>query len=353
MAVNLAQLFKTNQEIANPANWKKVTPKAFKAYITLLPVDVKVKNKAFGVEFNVPKGHPIVCRPYGDIRIVTDMNLYRDSEGRTGKELLTAHGKKHCINGCHEPQSVLPWTVVTCMEPMSAPAKVAIKLDVKNIHNIIVDTNITLKQFNGQPVIANNSSASIHNGYGDYLVANAQAGPNQTYIPDFNTLDIVNGRTFTEMFDMRTFVGQNIETDVDAYIKPAELVEFTSLVRKSAYDLITEFTRKNGLKIKNADTVSKTLSSLEFPVDENNIPLLNETTEQKKIARPVTIDIQAVNNPDATLRIVLKDYSSVKQLLLKAARKATLFNKNNIVNLDCNGEYMSLQKSFDVLNKVR
>lgn len=352
MAMDLNQLFKQHPDLGNPANWKRVTPKAYKAYLTIVPVDVKVHNKNMSAQFNVPAKQAIICRPYQDIRIAMNLESYKDSEGRTGQALLNAHAKRSCINGGHEPQSVLPWTPVMYIESASAPVKLAIRLDAKKIHNVVIQTACTSKQLGGQPVMANNSLHAINNGTGDYLVADGVLGPNGTFIPNMNTIDIINGRTFTEMFDMRAFAGQNIETGVDAHVKPAELVEFTQLVKKNAHTLITEFAKKNGISTIITEDDAKTLMDLNLPVDDENLPLLTEESEHKLLRKPVTVDFKSVDG-QVRLRVTLKTYGSVKHILSKRATRATLFSKANIQNIAHGNEYMNLESYFASLAKAR
>lgn len=353
MAMDLNQLFQQHPDLGNPANWKRVTPKAYKAYLTIVPVDVKVHNTNLSAQFNVPAKQAIVCRPYQDIRIAANLEYYKDSEGRTGQALLNAHAKRQCINGGHEPQSVLPWTPVTYIEPTSAPVKVAIKLDLKKVHNIIIQTPATNKQLGGQAVMANNSLHTVKNGTGDYLIADGVPGPNGTYIPNMNTIDIINGRTFAEMFDMRTFAGQGPnDTGVDAHVKPAELVEFTSLIKKNAHTLITDFAKANGVKAVISDEDTKTLMDLSLPVNDDNVPLLTEETERKPLRKPVTVDFQAADG-QSRMRVTLKTYGAVKHILLKAATRATLFSRTNIQNIAHGNQYMNLEKFFATLANGR
>lgn len=341
MAMNIQQLFQQYPELSNPENWKKVTPKAYKAYLTILPVPVKVRNAALSAQFEVPALQAIVCRPYKDIRKAVNLDYYKDSEGRTGQALVNAHAKKHCINGGHEPQSVLPWTPVTYIEPVNAPIKVAIRLDIRKIHNTQIKTAQTDVQFYGQVVMANNSLATIKNGLGDYLVADAILGPNGTYLPNMNTIDVINGRTFTEMFDMRAFAGQNVATDGDAFVKPVELVEFTSVVKKSAHSLIVDFARQNNLKLSFSEEDADLLNNLGLPVDDNNIPLLNEEQELKALRRAVTVNFTS-KDCDTKLRIVLKTQGAIKHLLRKAVKNATLFSKTAINNVANGSEYVNI-----------
>lgn len=348
MPMDLTQLFQQHPELKNPANWKRVTPKAYKAYMTILPVPVKVRNQALGIQFEVSESQAIVCRPYNDIRRVVNINSYRDNEGRTGMALANAHAKKHYINGGNELRSVLPWTPVLYIEPTTAPIKVAIRLDNKKIHNVQVKTQLTDAQFARQIVTANSSLSTIKNGYGDYLVADATPGPNDTYIPNLSTIDVINGRTFTEMYDMRAFAGQNVETDNDAFTKPAELVEFTQLTKKSAHTLIVDFAEKNGLHLSLSEESAVLLRDLALPVDDDNVPLLNEEQELKPLRKAVSLNFKS-KTEDLNLRVVLKNYDSIKQLLRKAAKHATLFNKNNIQNIANGSEYVNIE---GLLNKL-
>lgn len=342
MAMNIQQLFQQHPELGNPANWKRVTPKAYKAYLTILPIAVQVSNARLSVRFTVDAKQGIICRPYKDIRKAINLDYYKDSEGRTGQALVNAHAKKYCINGGHEPQSVLPWTPVTYIEPANAPIKVAIRLDKAKIHNVLLKTNITDVQLGGQAVMANNSLGTIKNGLGDYLVADAIPGPNGTYTPNLNTIDVINGRTFTEMFDMRAFAGQNVATDDDAFIKPAELVEFTSVVKKSAHTLIVNFAERNGVKLSFSESDATLLHDLGLPVDDDNLPLLNEEQAHKALRRPVVVNFKSKDG-SKKLKIVIKNYGAIKQLLRKAVKNATLFSKTDIKNIANGTEYVNIE----------
>lgn len=344
MAITLQQLFLQHPELGNPANWKQVTPKAYDAYVTMVPVDVTVHNNGLSANVVVPALKAIICRPYKDIRVGLSLEHYRDSEGHTGQALIQAHAKKHCINGSHEPKSVLPWTKVTYCEN-NAPVKMAIRLDLQKIHNVIIQTPVTDKQFNGAPVMANNSLHSVKNGLGDYLVAEGVPGPGGTYVPNLNTIDIINGRTFTEMFDMRAFAGQNVKTEGDAFAKPAELVEFTSLVKKTAYELLGNFAKITGVKLELSEEDKNTLVNVSLPVDDNDVPLLNEEAECKQLRKRVTCNFVS---PDDVikLRIIIKSYRDIKYLVRYSATSATLFSKTKIDNITHGSEYQNLAQIF-------
>lgn len=351
--MNIQQLMQQFPELGKPANWKRVTPKSYKAYMTIVPVEVEVSNKSLSARFKVPAKQVIICRPYQDIRIGLVAENFKDSEGRSGQAFINAHAKKQCINGGHEPQSVLPWTPVTYVEPVNAPVKMAIMLDPKVIHNVVVAVPTTSKQVGNNAVMINNSIHQARQGkVGDYLVAEGVPGPNNTFIPNLNTIDVIDGRTFTEMFDMRAFAGQNIETGVDAYTVPDELVEFTGLVKKTALELINNFAQSNGFKAVIDENSKATLASINLPVDNNNIPMLNEENSLKTLRKPVSIDFTSFDDV-VKLRVVLKNYQGITQLLRKAAKRATMFSKSNIQNIAHGSDYMSLDKYFEMLAKKR
>lgn len=340
MAITLQQLFTQHSELANPANWKRVTPKAYEAYITMVPEQVTVHNHGLSAKVEVPALRAIVCRPYKDIRVGLSIDNFVDSEGRSGQALIQAHAKRHCINGSHEPKQVLPWTKVT-FNKQTAPVLLAVRLDSIAIHNVIIQTPVTDKQFNGAPVMANNTLHTHKSGFDDYLVAEGVSGPNGTYIPNLNTIDVISGRTFTEMFDMRAFAGQNVPTDGDALTKPAELVEFTSLVKKSSYELVNKLAKNFGIKVELNDKDKATMEATSLPVDENDVPLLNEEAERKTLRTSVTCNFISADGA-LTLRVVVKTYNDIKQLMRGVSNRATIFSKTKIENVAHGGEYKSI-----------
>lgn len=335
--VNLQHLIQTPQTSGYfaPSKWTLVRRKPYKAYFTFItnpptkmPHAVMLKNRHLQASFPMPAQSFVMCRPYGDVRLVDaqTLSMFANDNGQRGTEALKKHAKNVLVANQTEPQLVIPWSPLTSQEHEQNINWLALKLDKKQFKDVAVTHGLAAKQFGGNGCISNSLNPKINNGTGDYLVA-PQAGttPDGKPLPDLNRLEIINGRTFTEMFDMRAFPGENIETGVDAYEKPEELSKFTSLEdAQEKYSVLELFKQaeKQGIIIKTNEHMADAFENVRIAT-LNGVPITSEEDFSKKLKRPVIVDVD-IPQYKATARITLKNVQDVKDLIMGNAKSITL-----------------------------
>lgn len=357
--MNLKDLFTNYKEYADTRNWKVVNLKQYKEYIAVYPVDTIVANKALNVKFNVPAKKFVVCGPYGDIRLLEDssvLNYLTDStEQNIGQDVLRKHYKSYYVNDSKELQNVLPWTLIENQSyKQQNKVYLAIKLNKKKINNLIVQTNTTNAQFSDACPVANSPYA---NSKGDYLVAivtphDIRSDGQHNINP--NNITVINERTFTEMFDMRAFPGENIETAPTAYDKPQELVKLTApteikLTKTNAMDCITNMIKQQGLLVKISNTCKELLQKVSLNQDDNgHISFSAETDKQKSIGI-ISFDIHKADD-NKLLRITVVNRADIEKLINNCqARVATLINKKQFIDVAQAGNYTDLSSYLENL----
>ena len=338
MALTLEQLLAEKIPLEK---WMPAVSKKYTAYLSVVPrtpdgKPIVVENKSLGTKFLAPCGSFILCRPYKDIRLIdaSFLNNCTDSKGKRGKDLVNEHCKKMIVNGCPEPQVVLPWTTVEVTENLQNVLAYRVEDNSSTRKNIGVVNPGNFLTGKNMPHVTNlkiNSSQSNGNGEGDYLVCLGVQTPNGLQ-PNLSTLDIINGRTFTELYDMRHHRDMNIKTEQDARDKPAELAQYISLAEnmKDGYQIILEKATELGLIAEFEDKSKETLRAVKVPVSADIIPTKKpEGAMWGKISPTAVVKLKRSNNGNV-LKLIIKDKWTLASLAVDRCYKATYITSTDV-----------------------
>lgn len=328
-------------------NWKTVKMKSYDAFICLLPVETVISNKLLGTNTKVPAGKIIICEPYGNIRVLLPEELNnigsRDTEHtERGQAFIAKHVKQYYVNDNTSLQSALPWTACKVYVD-STVERQAILVNPKKYSNIEVLTSIINAKY-GQPILINKSG--VQHGYGDYLLTVSLNAP--------GTIEVVNGKTFTELVDMRAFAGNNIQSDDTAYIKPEELARFrtpANAVTETTFKAKLDSLLKNYAVTVEANEYATRMLNSKLLVKPDNKAVYTDTDATTKLSKPVIIHLNGTKNKDNRIIIKLTTKEQLKKFAEGQVQNLSLKLGTEITPV-MSSEYFSFKEYLETYFKV-